>query len=123
MEPARLSQMIAEISALLSERLHARGKTLPARLASAGRLLPRRLRADARRLIDAEPLAAHPRLARQVDPKGIEAAHRRLVKWLKGIDVAEARKTALLRLLAVISVNVFIVIGAALTIAHLRGLL
>ena len=64
MDSARLQQMSDEVARLMAERLRLRGQTLPQLTRAAGRLLPRRLRAEARRLIEAQALAAHPKLSR-----------------------------------------------------------
>lgn len=123
MGAARLDRMSDELGRLLAERLGARGHTLKERLRSAGRLVPRRLRRVGQKLVEAETLAAHPRLARQIDMAELERGQADFVRWLRGIDRAEARLTALLRFLAAMVINVAIIAALVIWFIRAQGLM
>ncbi|OSP53874.1 hypothetical protein [Pseudoruegeria sp. SK021] len=111
------------LSKLLGRQLDVPGQTLSRVTSNAGRSLPRGLRRDAQDLIEAEQLAAHPKLRVQVDPRRLRQADRRLRAHARTLDPAEARKGRLLQLLGGIAFNLLIL--AALVIGFLawRGLI
>lgn len=113
----------AEVAGLLGERLGARGTTLSDRVARARRRLPPALRVAAAELIEAQHMAAHPRLARRIDPARVARAHAELVAHLTAVDRSARRRSAALDLLAKVGFQVLAVAGLVLAILLWRGFL
>lgn len=90
-----------------------RGSTLEAQLRRAGRRLPRRQRRAGAIVLGAQDWMAHPKLARVLDRTQIDNAFADLLAYLQGLDPKEVRKTAILRLLGSILLNL-IVLGVLL---------
>jgi hypothetical protein len=112
-----------EVAGLLKERLGARGATLADRVARARRRLPPDLRVAAADLIDAQHMAANPRLARRIDPARVLRAHAALVAHLTSIDRATARRAALLDMIATLGFQVLVVAALVLAVLVWRGFL
>lgn len=106
-----LRDRLSDLRALMAERAEARGPTLAAQFRR--RRLPRSLRADARTLAEAEAVAAHPRMARLVDPRAAARAHDRLARHLRGLDPRAARRR---RRLDTVSLVAFYVLVTALAL-------
>ena len=115
--------LAAEVAGLLKERLGARGTTLSDRVARARRRLPPALRVAAAELIEAQHMAAHPRLARRIDPARVARAHAALVAHLTSIDRATARRVALLDMVATLGFQVLAVSALILAVLVWRGFL
>ncbi len=111
----------AELAELIGTQLRVGGGTLEQKLRRAGRLLPRWARRDAARISAAARLAAHPRLARQIDPVALDKAEARLRRYLCAIDPAERRKTALLQLAGGIVLKLLLVAAVVLVVLRWRG--
>ena len=109
-EAARLNEKIGEVQELLHAKFGVKKRGLAKMLKRTGRRLPRRLRTRAQVLVRAEPLVAHPKLARQVNWGEVDAAHGALVRHLEAIDPAEARKDRLLKMAALIAFYVLVVL-------------
>jgi hypothetical protein len=107
-EPARFHDRIAALQALLRTRMGLRGATLERQVSRAGRRLPRRQRRAAQTLLGAQDWMAHPRLARLLDRRAVEAALADLHRHLDGIDPHDRRRTALLRLAGGIAFNLML---------------
>lgn len=99
-----------ELRQLLEAKLGARGKTLQQALRRAGRRLPRSLRKGGAVLAKAETMAAHPKLARQLNPREVDFAYKALATHLKAIDVADARKGRWMATGAVIAFNMLVIV-------------
>lgn len=108
-EQKDMTQRARLLQRLLQEKLGVQGKSLGHALRRAGRRLPRAMRRQAAVLQRAEAMAAHPRLARQVDRRDVDAAYRALSAHLKAIDVAAARRDRLLSLAAAIAFNILVI--------------
>ena len=98
-----IEQMVGEVRASLDAKLRVRGRSLDAQIRKAGRLLPRAVKRDAIYLAQAQPLMANPKLARMVDLGKATQAHRNVLAFLEGVDLAGQRRTALLNLVASIA--------------------
>ncbi len=96
---------ITVLQAALRDRLRLRGATLERQVRRAGRLLPRRQRRAAQTLLGAQDWMGHPRLARLLDHRPVDAAFADMHRHLDRIDPRERRKTAVLRLVGGIVVN------------------
>ena len=87
----------------MSTQLRVRGEGLAEVTERAGRKLPRHLRADAAALIEAEKMAAHPKLARLVDDRRLARAEKRLLRYLEKQNPAAERRGEILDLIAKIA--------------------
>jgi len=113
----------AQLAEQIGTRLLVGGVTLEQRLRRAGRLLPRWARRDASRFVEAGRLAAHPKLARQIDEAALDKAEARLTRYLGSIDPDERRTTARLHLAGGIVLKLLIVGGLLLAVLRWRGLI
>jgi len=109
------------LAKLIEERLGIRGRGLEVKLRRAGRALPRYVRREAGKIADAVKLSANPKLMRQVDPMGIEAAFGKCERWLKSVDPKERRKDRILGFLAVNAFNLLAISGAFIAWAVWTG--
>ncbi len=117
------SELAAEVSLLLHQKLGVKGGGLEARIARAGRRLPRRIRKRAQEIAEAEKLAANPRLARRVDQAEITRAFDEVARHLKQIDVADRRKGALIGVLSSISLALLATFAVTVGLLVWRGYL
>ena len=106
-----------ELAELIEQQLGVRGRGLEEKLRKAGRLLPRWVQDEAKRLVQAQALAAHPKLAMQTDIPNLERGLRRCEKWLKSLDPSRKRKDRILGLVATNAAN-FLIVGG-LFVAYL----
>lgn len=104
-DTADFQTRIARLRTALSDRMRLRGRTLEAQVRRAGRRLPRRQRRAAAIVLGAQDWMSHPRLARVLDMARVNAAFADLHAHLDTLDPAQARRTALLRLLGGIVFN------------------
>ncbi len=118
-----LQQMVGEVRAGLDRKLRVRGRSLEAQIRKAGRLLPRAIKRDATYLARALPLAGNPKLARMVDMEKARQAHRNVLAFLEGIDLAAQRRTAALNLLASIAFALLVTGSLLLFVLVQRGFL
>lgn len=91
------------MAARMSAQLRVRGEGIAEVTERAGRKLPRHLRSDAERLIEAEAMAANPKLARLVDEKLIARAEKRLHQFLDRQNPAAERRGEILDVIAKIA--------------------
>lgn len=90
---------VARLHTELSDKMRLRGTTLERKLRRAGRRLPRRQRRAGAIILGAQDWMAHPKLARVLDLSSVNTAFTDMHRYLDTQDPAEARKTAILRLL------------------------
>lgn len=95
----------------LSDKMRLKGDTLERQLRRAGRRLPSRQRRAASVVLGAQDWMNHPRLARVLDMATVNAAFADLHAYLDTLDPDEARKTAILRLLGGIVLNLLCLAG------------
>ena len=117
-----LDQIIRDVQAELEDKLRLRAAPLAVQLRKAGRLLPRRVRRDADLLVRAQALSANPKLARQVDMRGAQGAHRSILAYLEGIDVGAERRNRALGVAASIAFVILFTGVGILTVIVLRDL-
>jgi len=113
-----ISARSQEICTLFADKLSLTRGTLDQRLRRAGRRLPARIREQARIITEAEALAAHPKLARRVDPDRLDRAFAEVRSYLREIDPADRRRGAVLGVLGGLAFNMLLF--AALALAGLR---
>jgi len=99
---------ITRLRERLAEKLRVNGPTLERQIRRAGRRLPRRQRRAAAVILGAQDWMGHARLARLVDHRAVNGAFGDLHTHLAGLDPAQARKTAILRLLGGIMLNLMV---------------
>lgn len=109
------------LETLIEDRLGIRGRGLEAKLHRAGRALPGFIRREAGKIVQAHQMLANPKLARQVDPSGLESAFRKCETWLKAVDPKERRKGAVLGLLGTNALNFLIISGGFIAWAVWSG--
>lgn len=116
MADVTVDEMAANVSQLMTERLGVRATDLSVQLRRAGRRLPKRVRRDIRDIVAALPLAANPKLHRQLNLPRLEAAERRVVAHLRGIDRGVARLEMALTIGTGIGLSIFAaaILGAAM---------
>jgi hypothetical protein len=114
------SDEIEEVRQLLAERLNLGDGNLADRLRRAGRDVPRRVRREIAYLAEVELLSQNPRLARQIDAARLVRAHAATMRWLRGIDPRERRKTRLLNIAAMVAFNLLLLFALAVYL-HVSG--
>lgn len=123
MSQETLEKAIAEVSALLEERLRITGPTLAAQVGKLGRRVPRRVRQEAAYLARSEALCRHPKLSQMIDARQVARARRVVVAHLDGIDPRELRKDRILIALAKVSALLILLTVGAIWLAWARGLI
>ncbi|GGL67219.1 hypothetical protein [Wenxinia marina] len=118
MDAGKITGWAEDLRALIEERLRLRAPDLTRALARAGRRLPRKVRRAAAQVDEAARLTQHPKLSRQIDLAGVEAAHGLAAAHLRAIDPKAERRRRILDWLALIALNLLL-IGIAL-VAWLR---
>lgn len=116
-----VAEIADKLASEMSQQLRVRAGTLADVAARAGRKLPRHLRAEAQVLIDAQTLAAHPKLSHRVDQKRLKKADRKLRAFLSKQDPRAERRAELLDRLAAIVFVVFVIVLAAFFLALSQG--
>lgn len=112
----------AMLSKLLRERLGLSGRSVAVQLAKGRRALPRALRSHADQISAAEPLLAHPHLARSVDHAALSEAVSAMQGYLKGCSAADRQIGVILHRLGVIAFNLLAIGLLLLIILRWRGL-
>lgn len=100
----------AALVKLLGEKHGIKARDLRQAGARAGRRLPKRLRAQIAVLVEAEQLAAAPKLAKRVDLRAVDAAEKALELHLKAIDPKERRRAKILGLAGTIAAQILIIL-------------
>ena len=113
--------MAQQVQDLLEAKFGVKSRDLAHGFRRTGRRLPRRMRRQGRLLARAETVVGNPKLWCQVDQTGLIRAFRELTEHLQAIDVAERRKDRLLRLAAVLALNVILVTAAFVWFLWWRG--
>ncbi|WP_417724746.1 hypothetical protein [Salipiger sp.] len=114
---------VARLETLFEERLALRRGGFEARAAKAARALPRLLRRDLARVVEAQRLSGHPRLARTVDTAEVKLAADRVAQGLKAIDPADRRRGRLLGMLGALMFNLALLFAAVVIVLVWRGYL
>jgi hypothetical protein len=116
-----LDKMVDEVREALRVQLRVRGRTLAAQLRKAGRRLPRGVRRDGAVLVEALALAASPKLARQVDMRRAQAAHRHILQYLDTVDIGAKRRDMALQIVASIALALLVTGCLVIAVLALRG--
>ncbi|MDB4111082.1 hypothetical protein N9571_00780 [Yoonia sp.] len=108
-----MHQMVDEVRAALADKLRVRGWSLAVQVRKAGRRLPRAVRRDAVYLVQTIGLVDNPKLARMIDMRRAQLAHRNILAFLETVDVAAERRGIALQIAASIAL-VLLVTGLLL---------
>ena len=108
-----MHQMVDEVRAALADKLRVRGRSLAVQVRKAGRRLPRAVRRDAVYLVQTIGLVDNPKLARMIDMRRAQLAHRNILAFLEAVDVAAERRGIALQIAASIAL-VLLVTGLLL---------
>jgi hypothetical protein len=120
-DTTEFQRRIDRLREMLAARLRVKGPSLEVQIRRAGRRLPRRQRRAAATLLGAQDWMGHARLARLVDHRSVNAAFADLNGHLAGLDPVEARRTALLRLLGGVVINLLLLALLLVGLARLIG--
>lgn len=123
MADADITTLGQEVAQLLRQRLNARGADLAALVHDVRRQLPRKLRSDALYLAQIQPMAAHPKLRKQVDTVRAVKAHRALTGYLAPLGRAQRRVDLLLSILGSLAFGVLVLTCAVVAVLVWRGYL
>lgn len=115
--------MAERVSALLSERLGVKGRSLSEQIDRAGRRLPRKVRAEARILANATGLHSNPKLAAIADHARVAHAYNICVGHLGKIGQSERRRAFLREVLERVAVAMFVTLILVVSVLWLRGFL
>ncbi len=114
-------QRADHLAALMEERLGIRGNGLRAKLRRAGRLLPSDMRRQAGILLTALDVQNHPKLARQMDERAIDAACRAIEDHLSAINPTERRIDRVIDILSSAALVLLVTAGLVVTVLVWRG--
>ena len=123
MEKVVVEQLAERISALLREKLGARGSSLEARVQWAGRGLPRRVRQAAMELVNAERMAQDPKMRLRLDPQQVSAAYNTCLTHLDAIDAKAMKAKRIFGFLATLIIQIVLIGAAAVALLRWRGFL
>lgn len=118
----RFNDDIVAARGKLRSRLGVRGRSLAAQLRRAGRALPKPARAAGQRLVELQPMVAHPRLRRLVQHDEVSAALAELNTHLDGVNASERRTDRLLGLAGSIVGNLLLLAVLLVVFMRWRGL-
>lgn len=121
MQGSDVDMLAQRIEALMAQKLRVGGKGLRGRLKRAGRRVPGWIRHDIQTLIDAQQIAAHPKLSRQLDIETVKAATSRVEDWLATVDRNKARVDMALSILGGVAISVVVVFTLLIGVLAWRG--
>lgn len=117
----RFEERLEGLHRLMRSKLRVRGSSFPAALDRAQRRLPKHVRNQARRLAEAVPVTAHPKLRATLDLKALDRAATDVEAYLQTIDLADQRKGYILGVLGSIAFNMLLIIAALIAYLLLRS--
>ncbi|MDF3415649.1 hypothetical protein HKX54_14345 [Sulfitobacter sp. M57] len=120
-EARDIAAKIEVVQALLTRKLGLKRARLEKMLGRAGRQLPKRVQAKARALAEAQRLAEHPKLARQIDGEAVTRDFADVTGYLEAIDVADLRRGRMLGMAGSVVFNLLLVAAAFVLWLWWRG--
>ncbi len=118
---ATLDKQIADLSTRLQAKLNLRPAPFGKLVAKAKRHLPRRVYQNALTLVEAQPVAQHPKLSRTLDYPELTKSVAIVASHLDAIDLADARTTRRLNLLGRLVMNLISVVILVIAVLMWRG--
>lgn len=122
MAQVTVDQMVARLAVLVERKMRLRARDPMTCLRLAEKRLPYAQRKALRQILEAQPIAQNPKLARRLDMARLRAAERRVSSYLQGYDMADRRLGALLGLLGGLSFNLILLAVLVLGLLMMRGL-
>lgn len=116
-----IAERTGRMRAGLKKAYGIRSETLGAAVEKAGRRLPGRVRQRLEPLLTAEAMGGHPHLLRRVDLRQVKAGERALIRHLKTVDRAAARRAAVTDWAQRMGVSIFLVMGGVFLWLILAG--
>ena len=116
-----IQQMAQRVSALLDERLSARGTGLETRLRHVGRRLPRKVRLAAGRLVLAEARSGVPKLLLQVDEGEVARDYDICVRHLTALRPHRGSMATVVRVAGSVAVGLLVLALLVAGIALWQG--
>lgn len=116
-----VAELADDLAETMARQLRLRGGSLADVTDRAGRKLPRHLKAEADAIIEAEALAAHPKLGHRIDETRLKKADRKLRAYLDKQDPGAERRAEFLDRLAGIVFILFAVALGAFFLALSKG--
>lgn len=116
-----LDQLVEDVRTGLATKMHVRGATLAGQVRKAGRRLPRTVRRDAEFLVQVLALAQNPKLARQVNMRRAQAAHRHILLHLETVDLGAERRAIALQIAASVALAILVTSILLITVLAWRG--
>ena len=104
-----MHQMVDEVRAALADKLRVRGRSLAVQVRKAGRRLPSAVRRDAVYLVQTIGLVDNPKLARMIDMRRAQLAHRNILAFLETVDVAAERRGIALQIATSIALALLVI--------------
>ncbi|MGR3454373.1 hypothetical protein [Pseudooceanicola sp.] len=116
-----ISDEARQLEELLDRGFGTGGQGLATALRKAGRRLPRRIRRAGQAVVQAEMMAGHPKLVRQIDRRRLGQEAARLRSYLEEIDPKARRIDMALTILRSLALNALLLGALLLALAHWRG--
>jgi len=121
MSTVTIQQMAERISALLTERMHIKGRDLGEKLARGGRRLPRKVRRAADALREAAEQAYNPKLLLQINDETVATNYDICLKYLGALNKGHKMRGVLLGLSTSILFSLLVVAALVLGVLMWRG--
>jgi hypothetical protein len=116
-----IARKVEAVQELLTLKFGIKRQPLAKMLSRAERRLSKRMQGKIKTLIDAQQLAGHPKLARQLDSAAVSTAYADVTTHLKKIDVADRRRGKILGLAGVVVFNLLLVVAGFVMWMWWRG--
>lgn len=101
-----------DLADYMAQQLRLRGGRLVDVAGRAGRKLPRHVHEDVADMIEAEAMAANPKMTRLIDTRRVQKAEKRIRKYLDAQSPSAERKAAILDRLAAVAFVLFTIVLA-----------
>lgn len=121
MDAKDIARKVEAVQDLLTQKYGIKRAPLEKMLGRAGRRIPKKIQLKTRTLIEAQRLAGHPKLARQMDGAVVAQAHAEVAAHLKAINVSDRRKGRILVLAGVVVFNLLLVVATFIVWLWWRG--
>lgn len=120
-EDSAISLQAEELRQLMRAKLGVRGGTFQGALKRGAPQLPRHLRRQAQVVVDALPMAVHPKLRQTLDRPRLDRAVADLRRYLDDIDLADRRKGFVLGVLGAMAFNLLALIALLIVFLVWKG--
>ncbi|MBE1283931.1 MAG: hypothetical protein GJ676_11530 [Rhodobacteraceae bacterium] len=118
-----MTDLIEKLRLALRAKEGVGGGDLKSALRKARHRLPRRVRKQAQKLVQAAPLAGHPKLCLTLDHADLRKAGTEVLRYLETVDLADRRKGWWLGMLGAMAFNILALIALVIAVLIWRGLI